>query len=90
MEAAYLVAERTRVGFTSACVGIGDFTATVSAGVARAEADSTVDSLLKAADEALYRAKSNGRNRVEVAGKEQRAEAARHSRVAPVIEQQVA
>lgn len=90
LEAAYLVAERTRVGFTSACVGIGDFSATLSAGVARAEAASTVDSLLKAADEALYRAKSNGRNRVEVAGREQRVEAARAARVVPVIEQQVA
>ena len=74
MEAAYLVAERTRVAFTSACAGIGDFTATLSAGVARADAHSTVDSLLKAADEALYRAKSNGRNRVEVSGREARIE----------------
>ncbi len=87
MEAAYLVAERTRVAFTTACAGIGTFTVTLSAGVAKATTDSTVDSLLKAADDALYRAKSNGRNRVEVAVREAGAE-----RVNPTIftERQVA
>ena len=89
MEAAYLVAERTRVAFTSACVGIGDFTVTLSAGVARAEPDSTVDSLLKAADEALYRAKSNGRNRVEVAGRAAQIEMVRPASAA-FVKRQVA
>jgi diguanylate cyclase (GGDEF)-like protein len=69
MEAAYVVAERTRVAFTAACRGIGDFSATVSAGVARADGEQSLDTLLKQADEALYRAKTMGRNRVELAAR---------------------
>ena len=42
----------------------GEVGVTVSIGVARANGDSTVDSLLAAADTALYRAKDEGRNRV--------------------------
>jgi diguanylate cyclase (GGDEF)-like protein len=38
---------------------------TVSAGVAAAEAEDTLETLIARADDALYRAKLGGRNRVE-------------------------
>ena len=42
---------------------------TVSIGVAALEAaDTTLDCLLSRADNAMYLAKANGRNRIEVAG----------------------
>lgn len=40
---------------------------TVSIGVAFSRSDYRLDELLELADEALYRAKENGRNRVEIA-----------------------
>ena len=40
---------------------------TVSIGVAFSRSDYKLDELLELADEALYRAKENGRNRVEIA-----------------------
>ena len=66
--AAYVAAERIRVAFAEACAQVGDGTirATVSAGIAAAQAGSTLDSLVQAADLALYRAKLQGRDRVEV------------------------
>jgi predicted signal transduction protein with EAL and GGDEF domain len=42
--------------------------ATVSIGVASGSPATAIDLLITRADEALYRAKRNGRNRVEVAG----------------------
>jgi diguanylate cyclase (GGDEF)-like protein len=43
---------------------------TVSIGVARVSSPdcTTVDNFIKLADDALYQAKANGRNRVETAG----------------------
>jgi diguanylate cyclase (GGDEF)-like protein len=40
-------------------------TITVSCGLAELEVGDTIDSLIKKADVALYKAKRNGRNRVE-------------------------
>ena len=62
-------ADRIRLAFAEACRALDGriLNATVSVGVTTAEPGSTVDSLLLAADKALYRAKANGRNRVEVA-----------------------
>ncbi|HSB34514.1 MAG TPA: GGDEF domain-containing protein, partial [Nitrospirota bacterium] len=39
---------------------------TISCGVAEFEPEDTIDSLIKKADDAMYRAKRKGRNRVEV------------------------
>ena len=71
--AAYVAAERIRAAFTAACEKMDKraIPATVSAGIAQAQPNSTLDSLMQAADLALYRAKMQGRNRVEVsAGRE--------------------
>jgi PleD family two-component response regulator len=42
---------------------------TVSCGIATAEAGATLEVLLSTADAALYCAKANGRNRVELANR---------------------
>jgi diguanylate cyclase (GGDEF)-like protein len=44
-----------------------DLTVTASFGVATLRPDQTLEQLFNAADEALYRAKRSGRNRVELA-----------------------
>ncbi|MCR4283438.1 MAG: GGDEF domain-containing protein [Bauldia sp.] len=76
--AAYVAADRIRVAFAAACQKVQGVAipATVSAGIAHAHPRSTLDSLIQAADLALYRAKMQGRDRVEVAERDERKPAA--------------
>ncbi|HEV3370931.1 MAG TPA: GGDEF domain-containing protein [Xanthobacteraceae bacterium] len=65
---AKIVAERIRKAFQAAGVTVAgcDLRATVSVGAASGDAGTDIIALLAAADAALYRAKANGRNRVEL------------------------
>ncbi len=70
LEEARLAAERIRVAFAEMRIYSDDgveFCCTLSAGVAIVRPGDSFGTLLKRADEALYQAKHDGRNRVEVA-----------------------
>ena len=70
--AAYVAAERIRSAFAEACIRLGmdGCKATVSAGVAAAHPDTSLDSLFADADRALYEAKALGRDRVRIASRD--------------------
>jgi diguanylate cyclase (GGDEF)-like protein len=67
LAAANIVAERVRKAFETAGVTVAgcNLDATVSVGAASGQPGTDIVALLAAADAALYRAKANGRNRVE-------------------------
>jgi two-component system cell cycle response regulator len=73
LAAARIVAERLRGRLaTTPEVEGGPQQISVSIGLATLGRDSSADSLIEQADQALYRAKARGRNRVEVAGEDRR------------------
>lgn len=78
LTAARIVAERLRGRLASTPkVEGGPEQISVSIGLAMLQAGVTAEALIEQADQALYRAKARGRNRVEVAGEERRSSASR-------------
>jgi diguanylate cyclase (GGDEF)-like protein len=71
LEDAGAIAERLRAGIESATLTLAESSqavgVSVSIGIALAGPDEALEDMIGRADEALYRAKENGRNRVEVA-----------------------
>src|SRR5262249_47120535 len=67
---AAVAAERVRAAFAVASIGRGGrrIPATVGSGVASGSPQTEIDLLMTRADDALYRAKGNRRNQVEIAG----------------------
>lgn len=67
IEGAWQCAERLRSEQLKLAMNNPGIAVTLSAGVAEYSADESLSSLLRRVDTALYRAKANGRNRVEIA-----------------------
>jgi diguanylate cyclase (GGDEF)-like protein len=78
---ARLIAERIRMDISDLCVETekGLLQATVSTGLALLHSDDDLKTLLKRADDALYRAKDTGRNKVVVGEKLEQAELCEHN-----------
>lgn len=69
METAKRIAERIRLSIADHAINLTDLilNVTMSSGVATAQHGDTVESLVKRADDALYKAKHGGRNQVVIA-----------------------
>ena len=70
IDGASILAERLRTRIAETQINAGgsqDLRVTTSIGIAEHRRDESLDSLIRRADAALYRAKRNGRNRVELA-----------------------
>jgi diguanylate cyclase (GGDEF)-like protein len=83
---AAIAAERVRAAFAVATIVRSGrrIAATVSIGVASASPATAIDLPITRADDALYRAKKNGRNRVEIAGEATGKAAASHDQAAGI------